>query len=54
MDEIKRQGAVSCAAHPFAVSNGIRKKARLCDMIESFNSNNIDKFSNMVASKFGS
>lgn len=52
LDEIKRQGAVSCAAHPFAVSNGIRKKARLCDMIESFNSNNIDKFSNMVASKF--
>jgi predicted metal-dependent phosphoesterase TrpH len=52
LDEIKRQGAVSCAAHPFAVSNGIREKALLCDMIESFNSNNVDRFSNIVASKF--
>jgi predicted metal-dependent phosphoesterase TrpH len=52
LDEIRRQGAVSCAAHPFAVSNGIREKASLCDMIESFNSNNVDRFSNIVASKF--
>ncbi|HVX01529.1 MAG TPA: PHP-associated domain-containing protein [Nitrososphaera sp.] len=52
LDEIKRQGAVSCAAHPFAVSNGIREKASMCDMIESFNSNNVDRFSNIVASKF--
>lgn len=52
LDEIRRQGAVSCAAHPFAVSNGIREKALLCDMIESFNSNNVDRFSNIVASKF--
>ena len=52
LDEIKRQNAVSCAAHPFAVSNGIREKASLCDMIESFNSNNIDRFSNIVAAKF--
>jgi predicted metal-dependent phosphoesterase TrpH len=52
LDEIKRQGAVSCAAHPFAVSNGIREKAVLCDMVESFNSNNVDRFSNIVASKF--
>src|SRR5574338_339349 len=35
LDEIKCQAAVSCAAHPFAVTNGIREKARLCDMMES-------------------
>jgi predicted metal-dependent phosphoesterase TrpH len=52
LDEIKRQGAVSCAAHPFAVTNGIRETASLCDLIESFNSNNIDHFSNIVAERF--
>jgi predicted metal-dependent phosphoesterase TrpH len=52
LDEIKRQGAVSCAAHPFAVTNGIREMASLCDLIESFNSNNIDHFSNIVAESF--
>lgn len=52
LDEIKRQNAISCAAHPFAVSNGIREKAAMCDMIESFNSNNLDHFSNMVADNF--
>ena len=52
LDEIKRQNAVSCAAHPFAVSNGIREKASMCDMIESFNSNNIDRYSNIVAARF--
>jgi predicted metal-dependent phosphoesterase TrpH len=52
LDEIKRQGAISCAAHPFAVSNGIREKALMCDMTESFNSNNLDHFSNVVAERF--
>ena len=52
LDEIRRQGAVSCAAHPFAVTNGIREKAASCDIIESFNSNNVDRFSNIVACKF--
>ena len=52
LDEIRRQDAVSCAAHPFAVTNGIREKARMCDMIESFNSNNIDRYSNIVAGRF--
>lgn len=52
LDEIRRQGAVSCAAHPFAVTNGIREKAAMCDMIESFNSNNVDHYSNIVASLF--
>ena len=52
LDEIKRQNGVSCAAHPFAVSNGIREKALLCDLIESFNSNNVDIFSNTIANDF--
>ncbi len=52
LDEIRRQGAVSCAAHPFAVTNGIREKAAMCDMIESFNSNNVDRYSNVVAGVF--
>jgi hypothetical protein len=52
LDEIRRQGAVSCAAHPFAVTNGIREKAAMCDMMESFNSNNVDRFSNVIAERF--
>jgi predicted metal-dependent phosphoesterase TrpH len=52
LDEIRQQNGVSCAAHPFAVSNGIREYANRCDIIESFNSNNIDFFSNLIAEKF--
>lgn len=52
LDKIKSQNGISCAAHPFAVSNGIREKASLCDMIESFNSNNVDYFSNLMAFTF--
>jgi predicted metal-dependent phosphoesterase TrpH len=52
LDEISRQNAISCAAHPFAVSNGIREGALLCDLVESFNSNNVDHFSNIVADRF--
>ncbi|HEY7570843.1 MAG TPA: PHP-associated domain-containing protein [Nitrososphaeraceae archaeon] len=52
LDAIRSQSAISCAAHPFAVSNGIRNKASMCDLMESFNSNNIDIFSNIVAEKF--
>lgn len=52
LDEIRSQNGVSCAAHPFAVSNGIRENAKKCDIIESFNSNNIDYFSNISAERF--
>jgi predicted metal-dependent phosphoesterase TrpH len=52
LDEIRRQNGVSCAAHPFAVSNGIREYAQKCDIIESFNSNNVDIFSNLIAERF--
>lgn len=52
IDEIHKYNGISCAAHPFAVSNGIRENARKCNIIESFNSNNIDGYSNIVAEKF--
>jgi hypothetical protein len=52
LDEIRKQDAISCAAHPFAVTNGIRERAGMCDMMESFNSNNVDRFSNIIAERF--
>jgi len=52
LDDIKSQGAVSCAPHPFGLSNGLREKAILCDLIEVFNSNNVDRYSNLRASHF--
>ena len=52
LDIIKNQGAVSCAPHPFGLNNGLREKAVLCDLIEVFNSNNVDRYSNMRATYF--
>lgn len=51
-DIIKTQGAISCAPHPFGLNNGLREKAILCDLIEVFNSNNVDRYSNLRASHF--
>jgi predicted metal-dependent phosphoesterase TrpH len=51
-DEIKSQGAISCAPHPFGLSNGLREQSILCDLIEVFNSNNVDRYSNLRASHF--
>jgi predicted metal-dependent phosphoesterase TrpH len=52
LDDIKSQGAISCAPHPFGLSNGLRENAILCDLIEVFNSNNVDRYSNLRASHF--
>ena len=52
IDIIKSQGAVSCAPHPFGLNNGLREKAVLCDLIEVFNSNNVDRYSNLRAFHF--
>jgi len=52
LDGIKKQGALSCAPHPFGLNNGLREKAVLCDLIEIFNSNNVDRYSNIRASHF--
>ncbi|MDE1764903.1 MAG: PHP domain-containing protein [Thaumarchaeota archaeon] len=52
LDAIRSQDAVSCAPHPFALNNGLREKSALCDLIETFNSNNVDRYSNLRASYF--
>ncbi len=52
LDDIQSQGAVSCAPHPFGLSNGLRERAALCDLIEVFNSNNVDRYSNLRAYHF--
>ena len=52
LDRIRSQDAISCAPHPFGLSNGLREKAVLCNLIEVFNSNNVDRYSNIRASHF--
>ncbi len=52
LDIVKQQDAISCAPHPFGLSNGLREKSVLCDLIEVFNSNNVDRYSNIRASNF--
>lgn len=52
LDIIRSQGAISCAPHPFALNNGLRERAAMCDLIEVFNSNNVDRYSNLRAYGF--
>lgn len=52
LDAIRDQGAVSSAPHPFSLINALRDNAKDCDMIEVFNSNNVDIFSNVRALQF--
>jgi len=52
IDEIKKQDGVSCAPHPFSLLDALRERAQLCDLIEVFNSNNVDVISNARASQF--
>lgn len=52
LDEIKRQDAISCAPHPFSLLDALREKAAFCDLVEVFNSNNVDVISNAKATKF--
>lgn len=52
LDEIRRQDAISCAPHPFSLLDALRQEARHCDLVEVFNSNNVDLISNARASKF--
>lgn len=52
IDEIKRQNAISCAPHPFGLLDALRETAAYCDLVEVFNSNNVDVISNAKASKF--
>lgn len=52
LDAIKRQGAISSAPHPFSLLDALREDAAQCDIIEIFNSNNVDIISNMRAAEF--
>ena len=52
IDEIRKQDAVSCAPHPFSLLDALREKAKMCDLVEIFNSNNVDVISNARATKF--
>jgi predicted metal-dependent phosphoesterase TrpH len=52
IDEIKKQNGISSAPHPFGLVDALREKAQKCDMIEVFNSNNVDVISNLKANQF--
>lgn len=52
IDEVKGQGGVSSAPHPFSLLDALRDDAKKCDMVEVFNSNNIDILSNAKATDF--
>jgi len=52
IDEVKKQNGVTSAPHPFGLIDAIRDNAKKCDMIEVFNSNNVDVVSNVKAIQF--
>ena len=52
IDEVRKQGGVSSAPHPFSLLDALRDGAKKCDMVEVFNSNNIDILSNARATEF--
>ena len=53
IDQVKKQNGVTSAPHPFGLVDAIRDNAKKCDMIEVFNSNNVDVISNVKAIQFG-
>ncbi len=52
IDEVRKQGGVSSAPHPFSIIDALRESAKKCDMVEVFNSNNVDLLSNARAAQF--
>ena len=52
IDQVKEQGGVSSAPHPFSLLDALRDDAQKCDMVEVFNSNNVDVLSNARATQF--
>ena len=52
IDQVNAQGGVSSAPHPFSLLDALRTNAKKCDMVEVFNSNNVDVLSNARATKF--
>ncbi|NOZ81810.1 MAG: PHP domain-containing protein [Candidatus Micrarchaeota archaeon] len=50
LDEIKSQGAISVAPHPYDIKGeGIKDGIKKVDVVEVFNSLNIDKLANLVS-----
>ena len=52
IDQVKEQGGISSAPHPFSLLDALRDGAKKCDMVEVFNSNNVDVLSNARATQF--
>lgn len=52
LEQVRRQDGVSSAPHPFGILDALRERASECDMIEVFNSNNVDLASNARACEF--
>ena len=52
IDRVRQQGGVSSAPHPFSLLDALREEAGKCDMVEVFNSNNVDVISNARATQF--
>lgn len=52
IDKVKEQSGVSSAPHPFSLLDALRDSAKKCDMVEVFNSNNVDILSNARATQF--
>ncbi len=52
IDEVRKQDGVSSAPHPFSLLDALRDSAKKCDMVEVFNSNNVDILSNARAAQF--
>ena len=52
LDEAKKQNAVTTAPHPFSLLDALREDSVYCDLVEAFNSSNVDVYSNLKAKKF--
>jgi len=52
IDEVRKQGGISSAPHPFSLLDALRDSAKKCDLVEVFNSNNVDILSNARAAQF--
>ena len=52
IDEVKKQNGITSAPHPFSLLDALREKSENCDLIEVFNSNNVDIISNARATNF--
>lgn len=52
IDAIKKQSAISSAPHPFSLLDALRDYSQNCDLIEVFNSNNVDILANTKATLY--